>query len=53
MKFNNILLVSIVTIPLTFLEVSASGNTDRLKDTIIDKTIQKFEEVFNSLFTNT
>ena len=53
MKFNNILLVSIVTIPLTFLEVSASGNTDRLKDTIIDKTIQKFEEGFNSLFTNT
>ena len=53
MKFNDILLVSIVTIPLTFLEVSASGNTDRLKDTIIDKTIQKFEEGFNSLFTNT
>ena len=53
MKFNNILLVSIVVMPLTFLEVSAAGNTDRLKDTIIDKTIQKFEDSFNSLFTNT
>ena len=39
--------------PLTFLEVSAAGNTDKLKDTIIDKTIQKFEDSFNTLFTNT
>ena len=39
--------------PLTFLEVSAAGNTDRLKDTIIDKSIQKFEDGFNSFFTNT
>ena len=53
MKFKSILLVSIVAMPLTFLEVSAAGNTDRLKDTVIDKTIQKFEDGFNSLFTNT
>ena len=53
MKLKNIFLVSLIAMPLTFLEVSASGNTDRLKDTIIDKTIQKFEEGFNSLFTNT
>ena len=39
--------------PLTFLEVSAAGNTDRLKDAVIDKTIEKFEDGFNSLFTNT
>ena len=51
MKFKNIVLVSMVAIPLTFLEVSAAGNTDKLKDTIIDKTIQKFEDGFNTLFT--
>ena len=53
MKFKSIILVSMVAMPLTFLEVSAAGNTDRLKDTVIDKTIQKFEDGFNSLFTNT
>ena len=53
MKLKNILLVSLVAMPLTFLEVSAAGNTDKLKDTIIDKTIQKFEDGFNTLFTNT
>ena len=53
MKFKNILLVSIIAMPLTFLEVSAAGNTDKLKDTIIDKTIQKFEDGFKTLFTNT
>ena len=53
MKFKNILLVSLIAIPPTFLEVSAAGNTDKLKDTIIDKTIQKFEDGFNTLFTNT
>ena len=52
-KFKSILLVSIVAMPLTFLEVSAAGNTDRLKDAVIDKTIEKFEDGFNSLFTNT
>ena len=53
MKFKSILLVFIIAMPLTFLDVSAAGNTDRLKDTVIDKTIQKFEDGFNSLFTNT
>ena len=53
MKLKNILLVSLIAMPLTFLEVSAAGNTDKLKDTIIDKTIQKFEDGFNTLFTNT
>ena len=53
MKLKNIFLVSLIAIPLTFLEVSAAGNTDKLKDTIIDKTIQKFEDGFNTLFTNT
>ena len=53
MKLKNIFLISLIAMPLTFLEVSAAGNTDRLKDTIIDKTIQKFEDGFNSLFTNT
>ena len=53
MKLKNIFLVSLIAIPLTFLEVSAAGNTDKLKDTIIDKTMQKFEDGFNTLFTNT
>ena len=53
MKLKNIFLVSLIAMPLTFLEVSAAGNTDKLKDTIIDKTIQKFEDGFNTLFTNT
>ena len=54
MKIKSILLTSLAAIPLTFLEVSAAGNaTVRLKDTVIDKTIQAFEDGFNSLFTNT
>ncbi len=53
MKLKNIFLISLIAMPLTFLEVSAAGNTDRLKDTIIDKSIQKFEDGFNSFFTNT
>ena len=54
MKINNILIASLVAMPLTFLEVSAAGNSpDKLKDTVIDKTIQAFEDGFNSLFTNT
>ena len=53
MKLKNIFLVSLIAMPLTFLEVSAAGNTDKLKDTIIDKTIQKFEDGFNTFFTNT
>ena len=53
MKLKNIFLISLIAMPLTFLEVSAAGNTDRLIDTIIDKSIQKFEDGFNSFFTNT
>ena len=53
MNPKNIFLVSLMAMPLTFLEVSAAGNTDKLKDTIIDKTIKKFEDSFNTLFTNT
>ena len=54
MKIRSILLTSLVAIPLTFLEVSAAGNaTDSLKDTVIDKTINAFEDSFNSMFTNT
>ena len=54
MKFKLILLSTCLALPMTFLEVSAAGNsTDQLKDTLIDKTLQKFEEGFNSLFTNT
>ena len=53
MRCKNILLASIIARPFTILEVSAAGNTDKLKNTIIDKTIQKFEDGFNSMFTNT
>jgi adhesin/invasin len=53
MNYKNIFLATLVAVPLTVLEVSAAGNSDKLKDTIIDKTIQKFEDGFNSLFTNT
>ena len=53
MNYKNIFLASLVAVPLTVLEVSAAGNSDKLKDTIIDKTVQKFEDGFNSLFTNT
>ena len=53
MNYKNIFLATLVAAPLTVLEVSAAGNSDKLKDTIIDKTIQKFEDGFNSLFTNT
>ena len=53
MNPKNIFIISLIAMPLTFLEVSAAGNTDRLKDTIIDKTIKKFEDGFNTLFTNT
>ena len=53
MQYKSIFLATLIVMPLTFLEVSAAGNSDKLKDTIIDKTIQKFEDGFNSLFTNT
>ena len=48
MKIKSIFLTSLVAIPLTLLEVSAASNaTDRLKDTVLDKTIQAFEDGFN------
>ena len=54
MKIKNILLASLFAMLITFLEVSAASNaSDKLKDTVIDKTIQAFEDGFNSLFTNT
>ena len=54
MKINIILLASLVAMPLTFLDVSAESNaSDKLKNTVVDKTIQAFEDGFNSLFTNT
>ena len=41
MRIKNTLIASVLALPLTFLEVSAAGNaSDKLKDTIIDKTIQ-------------
>ena len=53
MNFKNIFLATLVAMPLTFLEVSAAGNaSDKLRDTVIDKTIQAFEDGFNSLFEN-
>ena len=54
MKIKNILIASVLAMPLTFLEVRAAGNaSDKLKDTVIDKTIQAFKDGFNSLFENT
>ncbi|MDC0227140.1 inverse autotransporter beta domain-containing protein [Alphaproteobacteria bacterium] len=54
MKLKKLFVVSALVLPLTFLEVNAAGSSsDQLKDTIIDKTIHKIEEGFNSLFTNT
>ena len=54
MNIKNILLASTIAIPLTFIDVSASDNaSDKLKDTVIDKTIQALEDGFNSLFSNT
>lgn len=39
---------------MTILDVSAAGNsTDELKSTVMDKTLQVFEDGFNSLFSNT
>ena len=54
MKLKKLIIVSALVLPLTFLEVNAAGSSsDQLKDTIINKTIHKIEEGFNSLFTNT
>ena len=54
MRYKNIFLASLLALPLTFLEVTAADNsTDKLKETVVGKTIQAFEDGFNSLFTNT
>ena len=54
MKYRSIFLASFLALPLTFLEVTAADNsTDKLKETVVYKTIQAFEDGFNSLFTNT
>jgi hypothetical protein len=54
MRYKKILLASVLSLPLTFLEVTAADNsTDKLKETVVGKTIQAFEDGFNSLFTNT
>ena len=54
MKIKNILLSYLVAMPLTFIEVCAAGkDSDKLKVTVVDKTIQAFEDGFNSFFTNT
>ena len=54
MRYKNILFASLLALPLTFLEVTAADNsTDKLKETVVGKTIQAFEDGFNSLFTNT
>jgi hypothetical protein len=54
MRYKKILLASVLSLPLTFLDVTAADNsTDKLKETVVGKTIQAFEDGFNSLFTNT
>ena len=54
MKKTRLLLASLIIIPMTILDVSAAGNsTDELKSTVMDKTLQVFEDGFNSLFSNT
>lgn len=54
MKKTNLFSAFLVIIPMTILDVSAAGNsTEELKSTVIDKTLQVFEDGFNSLFSNT
>ena len=54
MKKTNLFFASLIIIPMTILDVSAAGNsTDELKSTVMDKTLQVFEDGFNSLFSNT
>ena len=54
MKKTRLLLASLIIIPMTILDVSAAGNsTEELKSTVIDKTLEVFEDGFNSLFSNT
>jgi len=54
MKKTRLFLASLIIIPMTILDVSAAGNsTEELKSTVIDKTLEVFEDGFNSLFSNT
>ena len=51
MKKTRLLLASLIIIPMTILDVSAAGNsTEELKSTVIDKTLEVFEDGFNSLY---
>jgi len=54
MKFKNVIVASLVALPFTVLDVTAADNTtDKLKSVIVDKSVQKFENSFNSKFQNT
>ena len=54
MIHKKILIYSLFFFPITFLDVTAADNgTNKLKATMVDKTIQLFENGFNSLFSNT
>ena len=54
MRYNSILIASLLSLPLTVLDVTAADNSkQKIEDTVIDKTISLFENGFNSLFSNT
>ena len=54
MKYKTILMASLVALPFTVLDVTAADNgTQKIKDKVVDKTIELFEDGFNSFFSNT
>jgi len=54
MKYKKILIASLIALPFTVLDVTAADNsTQKIKDTVVDKTIKLFENGFNSMFSNT
>ena len=54
MRYKNILIASLLALPFTVLDViAADKSTQKIKDTVVDKTISLFENGFNSLFSNT
>ena len=54
MRLKTILISCLFVVPLSVLEVTAADNgTKKIKDTVVDKSIQLFENGFNSLFSNT
>ena len=54
MKYKKILIASLIALPFTVLDVTAADNsTQKIKDTVVDKTIKLFENDFNSMFPNT